>query len=88
MIDFLAQNLGVSLEIIILILTVIGDWIFIAVDVRLGIMMLFVMFGIEFMAFTGFGLDTTLVVYAFFGTFALLATTMLITHGKNDKVIV
>jgi hypothetical protein len=81
-IELITSNLGANLDIIVIFCTVIAGLIFMAVDVRFGIMMLFFLFGVEFVAFYNGGVSTTYVLYALLATFAVLALTILITRQR------
>lgn len=84
MIDIFA-TLGTTMEGYILIVTTLGSFVFFAADLRLGVMLLFSLYAIEFMGFYAYGLDTTMVLYAFLGMFAVLSATLIITARKNSR---
>lgn len=76
-------NLGFTLENIILLCTALGSMIFMAKDFRTGIIILFIIFGSEFMMFYSTGMDSFFALIAFLLTFALLALSLYITPAKG-----
>jgi hypothetical protein len=82
----LVSNLGVTFTQLVLLMTVLGSLIFIAVELRLGLLLLFFMTGIETIVFWSYGVATTdlsMVVSVFLSSFVLMAVSLLLIKPKQ-----
>lgn len=85
----IVNNLGITWPQLIVLITALGSLIFMAVEVRLGLMMMFLMFGIETVAFWIYGMsatEITIVTMALLATFVLMALSLLVTRSKTGEV--
>lgn len=82
----LIGNLGITLPQLVLLITALGSLIFMALDLRLGLMMLFFMFGIETVAFWAAAVasyDLYLAISALLASFVLMALSLLMSKPKD-----
>jgi len=84
----LTSNLGVTNEIFILIVTVLSCIVFMAKELRLGLILLFFITSIEFMIFYALGLNTTYHIITILALFVILTISLLISYKKAQNVIV
>lgn len=75
-------NLGMSFETIILVLLLLGCLVFFAKDVRLGLVMIFVLSGLLFMWFYSTGLDYVPSLVVFFMDLIILSFTL---YGSSKR---
>lgn len=87
-IDLIVGNLGVSLEYLILLMTVLGCIIFMTKDFRLGLIIMFVMFMAEYMMFYLLGLNTFAALIAIFVNIVVLALSIYVTHSKSTVGVI
>lgn len=81
-------NLGVTTDQLIMILTFMASLIFMAKDLRLGMMLLFFLNSIEFLLFYGSGYDVTLISIAVLISLVLMAMTLFMSHQRSKGGIV
>lgn len=79
----LATNLGFALPDLILILTALGAIILFAKDLKVGLVSMFMLFGLEFILFANLGWDTSHVIIILFIALALMAISFF-TGGNNN----
>jgi hypothetical protein len=89
----LIGNLGVTFPQWVILITVLGSIIFMAVEVRFGLMMLFLMVGFETVVFwysqtyiTGLGItggDMILMASVLLGVFVLMTLSLLMVKSKQ-----
>lgn len=81
----LVETLGVTTEFWILIITALSSIIIMAKEFRLGVLLLFFMEGLEFIALYSFGLEIFYHTLGLLITFALLVLTLLISYSKGSN---
>lgn len=86
-VDFVTGNLAISFPDLFLILTVLFLFFFFAVDIRMGIVMTFLLFGLELIVFYQLGLPTTNILLLFLGSFVLLTLSLYIQVAKNNQAV-
>lgn len=82
----LIGNLGVTLPQLVIIVTTLGSLIFMAVELRFGIMMLFFMYGVETVVFWAAGAssnDIILITSALLASFVMMALSILTVKSKQ-----
>jgi len=72
----LVAGLGFTFPDLILLMTFLASLILFTRDLKTGLLMLFMFFAIEFIAFTMLGFDTTKVIIALFITLLVLALSL------------
>lgn len=80
-------TLGVTLPQFILLITALGAVIFIAVELRFGLMMLFFMFAVELIAFWSYGvayIDLILSVMCLLATFVCMTLSLLLVRSGQQ----
>ena len=87
-INLLFGELGVTIDIYVLIVTILGSLIFMAKDFRLGLVILFLLESVELIIFYSWGYDLTYYVLAVLTTFVLMAVSLLISHKRTTGGIV
>jgi hypothetical protein len=90
MIDITTQMsmaLGISLADLILLVTACVLLLFYAVDIRMGVVLTFLFFSVEVIAFQALSLPTTNVVLLSFGAFVFLALSLYISVAKNNQAV-
>jgi len=81
-------NLGATIENIVLLLTTLGSMLFLAKDLRLGIIILFIFFAMEFVIFSTLGMETFFTLMAFLSTFVVMSLTLYVSRYKTGGAIV
>lgn len=87
-VGIMLSNLGVTLPIIVLVITALGSLIFMAVELRLGLMTLFFMYAVEFLAFWRYGVtgtDLTFTAMALLSSFVLMTLSLLLVKSKQGN---
>jgi len=84
----LTNNLGVTNEVFILIVTVLSCVIFMAKELRLGLLLLFFITSVEFMILYALGLNTTYHIITILASFVILTISLLISYKKTQGMIV
>lgn len=93
-IAFGISGLGITLPQLVLMVTALGSMIFVAASFRLGVMMLFFMFGSEFLIFWRISLiapeiitaiDMSIVTLAFLASFVIMTISLLMTKAQNTS---
>jgi len=82
----IGTNLGMPIEGIILFFTAVGCLLFFAKSVRLGAVMMFLLFSIDFIAFIMWGWDITIAMSAMLISFAILCIVLLISKEQGGYV--
>jgi len=80
----LATNLGITWPPLIAFITICGCIIVMAKDLRLGLMILFMLSAVEFMALYTLSQSTQLHLIMILVSFALMAVAYLITYKKTQ----
>lgn len=83
-IALLVGNLGVTVPQLIAVLTCFGSLVFMAKDLRLGIMFLFFANGIELMGLWAFKYDITIQLLVLFVSLALMAISLILSYKKTQ----
>lgn len=81
-------NLEVTLVQVVLLLTALGSMIFMALDLRFGLLMLFFMFGCETVVFMAYGVtqaEMYLTGLALLSSFVALTLSLLLVSSKQSK---
>lgn len=84
----LVGNLEVTVAQLVLLITALGSMIFMALDLRFGLLMLFFMFGVETLVFWSYGVTTaelTLSVLCLLSSFVALTLSLLLVSSKTAK---
>lgn len=81
-----ANVLGIGLPDYILVVTVLGSLIFMGVDLRRGIMILFLLLAAEFVVFTLLGFNTFKVFIVFLLVFTVMALSIIISFKKSEAM--
>ena len=87
-IALLFSEIGVTLPQFVLIITALGSLIFIAVEIRFGLMFLFFMFGVETVVFWWAGVslvDLLLVVMCLLSSFVMMALSLLLIKSSEQS---
>ena len=82
----LVGNLEVTLPQLVLIITTLGSLIFMAVDMRFGLMILFFLYGVEVIIFWSAGvaaIDLTLSVMCLLAALVMMTLSLLVTRSKQ-----
>lgn len=74
--ETVADNVGISLENIVLLVVVLGGFVFYAKDFRLGVVIHFIMMGATFMWFYAAGFNFGTALLLFFMFLILMAFTL------------
>lgn len=80
-------NLGVTVTQLVLLLTALGSIIFMAVELRLGFMMMFMLFGVEFVILWSYGAqvgDLTLAGICLLASFVTMTLSLLLIRPKQN----
>lgn len=86
--NLMAGNLGVSLEAAVLLVTFLGSLLFMARDLRIGLVILLVLFSSEFIVFYITGLSTLMALTATLVTLVCLALAIYISFNKNSMAVI
>jgi hypothetical protein len=84
----LVGNLNVTVVQLVLLITALGSMIFMALDLRFGLLMLFFMFGVETLVFWAYGVTTaemTLSTLCLLSSFVALTLSLLLVSSKQAK---
>jgi len=81
--DDLIVNMGVSLETYILLIIILGSIIFMAVDFRLGIIMMFILSSSFLLILQTFNRNITYYIYTIIISFILLTLSLIISNKKS-----
>lgn len=84
--ELIEEGLLFSVEDIILFLTVMGTLLFMATDLRIGLIIMFLLSAVEFVLFAIFGMETTKAMYALLITLVIMALSFYI--GASKKYVV
>lgn len=79
-------NLGVTLDQFIMLVTFMASLIFMAKDLRLGIMMLFLFNCIEVILFASAGVDITLISIATLISLVLMAFSLFMSYQGSGRI--
>lgn len=82
------QNLGIALEDLILLFTVLGSFIFFAKDLRIGLIALTILTAGETIMFYNAGVDYVKAIVVFFASIVLLSLSLYISYDKSRRWIV
>lgn len=81
--DDLLVNMGISLETYILLIIILGSLIFMAVDFRLGIIMMFILSSSFLLILQTFNRNITYYIYTIIISFILLTLSLIISNKKS-----
>lgn len=81
-------NLGVTLDQFIMLITFMASLIFMAKDLRLGIMLLFFLNTIEVILFYAAGWDITLISIATLISLVLMAFSLFVSFQNTGRTII
>lgn len=84
--DDLIANMGVSLETYVLLVIVLGSLIFMAKEMRLGLVISFVLTATALIIFYSFNRNTTLYVTVLLLEFGVLTISLLISNNKRSVI--
>lgn len=87
-INLITGNLGIAFTDLVLLLTVLGSLIFFAKDLRIGAVILFILFVSEYILFVEMGLESFKVLMALFCSLVVLTLSIYITHSKTTTGVV
>lgn len=85
--SLLFSGLNVTLPQFVLVITVLGSIIFIAVELRFGLMILFFMLGIETLVYWRVGVsdaDMNLVIIVLMSSFVLMTLSLLLMKSSEQ----
>lgn len=80
--------LGVSVDMFILIITILGSVIIMAKDFRLGLIILFMLEAGELIFFSFLNYDITYYVLALLSTFVLMVLGLFISYKKTSSGVI
>lgn len=81
--DFVEEGISFGIEDILLLLTVLGAMLFMATNLRLGLIILFLLSAVEFVLFAMFGYETIKALYAVLVTLVAMALSIYFSAGKK-----
>jgi hypothetical protein len=82
-IDMLFTNLGIPIDIYVIIVIAIGTIILSAKSVKIGLVITLLLYSLTYTALRLSGLDTTYALYAIFGSLILMALSLYTTKGEQ-----
>jgi len=88
LLTMLANNLGASMEAIVIIITFLGSLLFMANDVRLGLVILLIFFASEFVVFYSFGMETLMILTATLITLVALTLSIYLSFNKSATAVI
>lgn len=80
--DRIFEALGITLEDGVLFILFLGGWLFLAKDLKIGLIYYFTMYGIAFICYELLGLNTAKVIVAIFVSMLLMAISLYSSHQK------
>ena len=86
--DDLIINMGVSLETYVLLIIVLGSLIFMAIDMRLGLVIMFLLSSIFLVIFNYFDRNITYYIYVVLLSFVTMTISLMISNKKSEGVII
>lgn len=86
-VGLVTNNLAIGFPDLFLILTVFVLLFFFAIDIRMGIVLTFLFFGLELIIFYQLGMPTTNILLLFLGSFVLLTLSLYIQVAKNNQAV-
>ena len=86
--DDLIINMGVSLETYVLLIIVLGSLIFMAIDMRLGLVIMFLLSSIFLVIFNYFDRNITYYIYVVLLSFVTMTISLIISNKKSEGVII
>ncbi len=87
LIQLLVGNLGIAVEDLILLITILGSTIFAAKDLRIGIIILLILVTSEYMIFVSLEMESFKALMAMLTAIVILTLSLYITHSKSGGII-
>ncbi len=82
-IDMIFTNLGVPIDIYIILILTFGAVILSAKSIKIGLTMTLLLYSLTYTMFRVIGLDTTYSLYAIFGAIILMTLSLYTTRGEQ-----
>ena len=81
-VEQIAENVNFSYELMIMIVTLLACLIFIAAELRLGIVMMFLLSGVELIIFNSLGMNIAMPILLLFTSIVLMALSLFVGYSK------
>lgn len=82
-----ATNLGTSIEALVILITFLGSLLFMANDVRIGLIIMLLAFACEFVIFYTFGMDTLMALTATLITLIALTLSIYLSYNRSGTAV-
>lgn len=76
-------HVGISMANFILLVAVLGSMLFMALNFRLGLILLFLMQGFLFIFFYSMRFDMTIIILSLLSTFVLMALSLILSYSNS-----
>ena len=81
--DTLTNNLGIGLQEIVLVILILGAFLFFATNFKIGLIIMLIFTGISFVLFESLGYDATISLYAFLITIVLMSLSIYTSRSQS-----